>query len=88
VDTCGAILTASARGNNGCRDRTAAGQPVVVHLFGSCNGAQTAGNILDHGYRQLHQAYGGLECFPSIIRCLPDRLLDEEKIELLSRGQI
>ena len=51
-------------------------------------GARTAGAIFDTAYRRLRDVYGGLECFPTIIGALPDRLLDEEKIELLSRGQI
>lgn len=51
-------------------------------------GARTAGAIFDGAYRRLRDVYGGLECFPTIISALPDRLLDEEKIELLSRGQI
>lgn len=64
---------------------------VTQHLYSwlaTSVGSQTAGTLFDHGYRQVRDIYDGLETFPAIIRCLPDRLLDEEKIELLSRGQI
>ena len=51
-------------------------------------GPRTAANLFDHGYQQVRHVFSGLECFPAIVRCLPDRLLDEEKIVLLSRSQI
>ena len=51
-------------------------------------GAETAGTIFEQSYEQLQPSYVGLETFPIVIRLLPDHLLDERKIELLSRRQM
>ena len=51
-------------------------------------GRETAVRILENGYEQLAQIYMGLETFPAVIALLPEHLLDEQKINLLSARQI
>ena len=51
-------------------------------------GAKTAATIFEHSYQQVLDVYVGLETFPIVIRLLPDQLLDERKIDLLSRSQM
>ena len=51
-------------------------------------GEDTAVRIIEQGYEGLAQMYIGLETFPIIIRLLPENLLDEQKISLLSSRQI
>ncbi len=51
-------------------------------------GPSTAVQLLENGYEGLAQMYMGLETFPIIIRLLPEKLLDEQKISLLSSRQI
>ncbi len=51
-------------------------------------GRETAVRILEKSYDQLAQFYMGLETFPSVIALLPEHLLDEQKINLLSARQM
>ena len=51
-------------------------------------GQGSASLLFDRCYREMVDAYIGLETFPTIIGLLPDRLLDEQKINLLSRTQM
>ncbi|HET7275025.1 MAG TPA: ATP-binding protein [Longimicrobiaceae bacterium] len=44
--------------------------------------------IYEAAFRELLDVYGSLETFPVVIGMLPDRLLDEDKIVLLSRRQV
>ncbi|MFT5377839.1 MAG: two-component sensor histidine kinase [Candidatus Latescibacterota bacterium] len=60
----------------------------VYHYLEGKLGQQTTGIIFEHAYQQVQDIYVGLETFPSIIRLLPDQLLDECKIDLLSRSQM
>lgn len=51
-------------------------------------GEKAAGRIFESSYQELARAYMGLDTFPLVINLLPDVLLDEQKISLLSRSQI
>ncbi len=51
-------------------------------------GEKIAGRIFETSYQELARAYMGLDTFPLVINLLPDHLLDEQKISLLSRSQI
>ena len=51
-------------------------------------GSSTAVRVVEMGYEGLAQMYMGLETFPIIIHLLPEKLLDEQKISLLSSRQI
>ena len=43
--------------------------------------------ILDNCYRELAAPYGDLETFPVVLGLLPEKLLDEDRISMLSRRQ-
>lgn len=47
-----------------------------------------ARSFYDATYNELAANYKGLENFPSMIKLLPNKLLDEEKINLLSKQQL
>lgn len=47
-----------------------------------------AKSFYDATYNELAYNYKGLENFPTIIKLLPNKLLDEEKISLLSKQQL
>ena len=51
-------------------------------------GAQVTLRIYEKSYQRLDEAFRGLETFPIIIGLLPEILLDEQKISLLSYRQI
>lgn len=51
-------------------------------------GDQVASRLFESGYAETAQAYQGLETFPIVISILPESLLDEQKISLLSLRQI
>jgi PAS domain S-box-containing protein len=51
-------------------------------------GEKTATRFYEESYRTLAGNYRSLQSFPVVIDLLPDVLLDEEKISLLSRSQI
>ena len=51
-------------------------------------GARNATNLFEAGYRGSFDCFSGLETFPVVIGLLPERLLDEQKIVLLSRRQM
>mgnify|MGYP002713031693 CR=1 FL=1 len=59
-----------------------------VSILAEALGEDTAVRIVEKGYDGLAQMYIGLETFPIIIRLLPENLLDEHKISLLSSRQI
>lgn len=60
----------------------------AYHYLAEKLGPQTAGIIFEYAYQRLQEMYSDLETFPSIIRLLPDPLLDERKIDLLNRSQM
>ena len=49
---------------------------------------QFAQNIFESGYDELEKAYKNLEGFSSVISALPEVILDESKINILSKDQI
>ncbi len=51
-------------------------------------GEQVADRHFENGYNDLAQLYQGLETFPVVISILPENILDEHKISLLSHRQI
>jgi signal transduction histidine kinase/DNA-binding response OmpR family regulator len=51
-------------------------------------GEEAASSFFEKSYQELANTYRGLETFSVVIRLLPDDLLDEQKIRLLSHGQI
>jgi PAS domain S-box-containing protein len=51
-------------------------------------GEKTATRFYEESYRNLAENYRSLQSFSVVIDLLPDVLLDEEKISLLSRSQI
>jgi PAS domain S-box-containing protein len=51
-------------------------------------GEKTATRFYEESYRNLAENYRSLQSFSVVIDLLPDLLLDEEKISLLSRSQI
>jgi PAS domain S-box-containing protein len=51
-------------------------------------GEKTADKIFENSYRELADSYIILENFPVVIRLLPDKLIDEQKISMLNRIQI
>jgi protein-histidine pros-kinase len=51
-------------------------------------GEQVAGRFFENGYNDVAQLYQGLETFPVVIGILPEEVLDEQKISLLSHRQI
>src|SRR5690606_16713133 len=51
-------------------------------------GERNATNLFEGGYLDTFETFSGLETFPVVISLLPDRLLDEQKIVLLSRRQV
>ena len=60
----------------------------IFQYLASTLGDKTASTIFEHSYQQVLDIYIGLETFPVVIRLLPDQLLDERKIDLLSRNQM
>ncbi|HEX6070625.1 MAG TPA: ATP-binding protein [Longimicrobiaceae bacterium] len=51
-------------------------------------GERNATSLFEAGYRDTFESYSGLETLPVVIGLLPERLLDEQKIVLLSRRQV
>jgi PAS domain S-box-containing protein len=51
-------------------------------------GERNAAGLFEAGYRDIFESYSGLETLPVVIGLLPDKLLDEQKIVLLSRRQV
>ncbi len=51
-------------------------------------GPRPAGELYENAYSEVAATYRGLDAFPVVIKLLPDRLLDGEKIRLLSRSQM
>ncbi len=51
-------------------------------------GEKAAERIFQSGYQELLDSYIELEPFPVVVGLLPDNLLDEQKIRLLSRSQM
>lgn len=51
-------------------------------------GETVASRHFENGYAEVAQSYQGLETFPVVIGILPESILDEQKISLLSHRQI
>ncbi|HET7321654.1 MAG TPA: ATP-binding protein, partial [Longimicrobiaceae bacterium] len=57
------------------------------HLNGAL-GAHVAARLFEAGYQAVLDLYSNLESFPVVVGVLPDPLVDEEKITLLSQRQV
>lgn len=42
----------------------------------------------EHGFKSTHDNYAALEAFPAVVKLMPAELMDEEKINALSKQQI
>ncbi len=51
-------------------------------------GEEATSRLVQSAYEELAQAYAELDSFVSVLGMIPDRLLDNEKLRLLSRNQI
>ena len=51
-------------------------------------GIKSADRIFEKNYLKLADSYKSLITFPAIIALLPDNLIDEEKVRILSHGQL
>lgn len=60
----------------------------IFELLESRLGKPTACRFFENSYEDLAGAYVGLETFPAVINILPEALLDEQKLSLLSYRQM
>jgi signal transduction histidine kinase len=60
----------------------------VYQLLCGALGAQGAGRLFEVGYQAVLEMFSTLESFPVVVGMLPDPLVDEEKIALLSQRQV
>ncbi len=63
-----------------------AGCRLFAHLEGRLG--EAAERVYEVVYAALAERYVGLDTFPVVVRLLPERMLDDRKIQLLSRRQV
>lgn len=61
--------------------------PKLYHFLNEALGDQAAG-VFDAAYRELAETYNLLGSFQSVVQMLPEQLLDESKLNLLTSEQV
>ncbi len=61
---------------------------LLYRKFEDNMGTSMPGRIFEQNYQSMSAAYRSLLNFPVVVGMLPDKLIDEEKLQILSHGQL